>query len=93
MHFDDAGGFDARAQDVLLGGHVILGAESLQIIQEASVTDHVTVMVVRNTHVHTGRSATSQHSTQHCSFKHKCTQFLCVLHDGQQSTLGSAKNS
>ena len=40
MDFDDAGGFDARAQDVLLGRHVILGAEALQIIQEASVTDH-----------------------------------------------------
>ena len=33
---DNASGLDARAQDVLLGGHVVLLADALQRVQEAA---------------------------------------------------------
>ena len=34
MHFYDPGGFDSGSEDILLGGLVVLGTQSLQVIQE-----------------------------------------------------------
>ena len=36
VDLDDAGGLDARAQDVLLGGHVVRRAQSVQAVQKAA---------------------------------------------------------
>ena len=36
MNFNDAGRFDARAQNVLLRRHVVFRAQSLEVIEEAS---------------------------------------------------------
>ena len=35
VHLHDARGLDARAQDVLLGRHVLLLAQAVQVVQEA----------------------------------------------------------
>lgn len=32
VNFDDAGGFDSRPQNVLLGGLVVLGTESVEVV-------------------------------------------------------------
>ena len=54
MNFNDAGRFDARAQNVLLRRHVVFRAQSLEVIEEASNrATHMSTMSTR-----TGKLAT-----------------------------------
>ena len=85
MDFNDAGGFDARAQDVLLGRHVILGAEALQIIQEASVTDHGGDGSKKHTHTET--QAVSNKPAQHTALQLQTQIHLVPAHSLRRRTV------
>ena len=59
MNFNDAGRFDARAQNVLLRRHVVFRAQPLEVIEEAS--NRATHMYVN--HVYTYRQVSDVRGT------------------------------
>ena len=41
MNFNNASCFDSRPQDILLSWHVVLGAKTVEVIEETVKTHHV----------------------------------------------------